>query len=203
MNCKHAHMQLHALSTIRDRETSQSNHLSIKKSVLLNSKMHFCFSLNCCVVEVILDAVLFIYLFILGGFDWTLWTLSCSGWPWRTAVKCFMLSLWSFIDPDSKKLLKKIRRSSEYWCSPSSLHRKQWRRLSKWAHSHLCAALLSLLLAPTLGRKSLPTCHAGSATWKTPPLLLTCLSGKHRQGGLNDGDCRCAFFQKSQSKSQK
>lgn len=158
MNCKHARIQLYALSTIRNRETSESNHLPIKDSALAFKDGVLLLLKLLCHSGHFRGTVLFICLFI-GGFDWTVWTLSSSGWPRRTAAKCFMLSPWSSIDPDSKKLSKRIRRSSEYWCSPSSLHRKQWWRLSKSSPLHLCAALLSLLLGPTLARKSSPTCH--------------------------------------------
>lgn len=96
--------------------------------------------------------------FIFTGRVWrngvNFFMLASSEWAQRTPAKCSMSSQWCFIDSDSKKLSKRMRRMTEYWFSPSLLNRKPAWRPSMPSCSPVCIALLSLLLAPALGRKS-------------------------------------------------
>lgn len=85
-----------------------------------------------------------------------------------------------------KKLSKRIRCMTEFRFSPSFLNRKQPPHLPMSACFPVCAALLSLLLAPALGRKS-PTAQC---TITSVPYIshenrhyFECLFGKHRQRG--------------------
>lgn len=85
-----------------------------------------------------------------------------------------------------KKLSKRIRCMTEFRFSPSFLNRKRAPHLPVSACFPVCAALLSLLLAPALGRKS-PTAQC---TITSVPYIshenrhyFECLFGKHRQRG--------------------